>query len=81
MLAVIPARGGSRGLPGKHLRLLGGTPLLAYTIRAAKAARRVDHVLVTTDAPEIGALPCGSARMRRSCVPQTSAVTQSRRHR
>lgn len=49
VLAVIPARGGSRGLPGKHLRRLGGLPLIAHTINAARDAKRVTHVLVTTD--------------------------------
>ncbi len=49
VLAVIPARGGSRGLPGKHLRLLGGVPVIAHTITAALDAERVTHVLVTTD--------------------------------
>lgn len=48
-VAVIPARGGSRGLPRKHLRLLGGEPLIAHTIRAALGARRVDRVIVSTD--------------------------------
>lgn len=53
VLAVIPARRGSRGLPGKHLRMLGGLPLIAHTIRAALAATRIDHVLVSTDDPAI----------------------------
>lgn len=48
-VAVIPARAGSRGLPGKHLRLLGGIPMIAYTIRAALAADRVDRVIVSTN--------------------------------
>lgn len=48
-VAIIPARGGSRGLPGKHLRLLGGQPLIAHTVRAALGARRVDRVIVSTD--------------------------------
>lgn len=55
VLAVIPARGGSRGLPGKHLRRLGGVPLIAHTIRAGLEARRVTHVLVSTDDPAIRA--------------------------
>lgn len=55
VLAVIPARGGSRRLPGKHLRALGGIPLIAHTIRAALAASRVDYVLVSTDDPAIQA--------------------------
>jgi CMP-N-acetylneuraminic acid synthetase len=52
-VAIIPARGGSRRLPRKHLRLLGGQPLLAHTVRAALAAERVDRVIVSTDEPSI----------------------------
>lgn len=52
-VAIIPARGGSRRLPRKHLRLLGGQPLLAHTVRAALTARRVDRVIVSTDEPSI----------------------------
>lgn len=48
--AIIPARGGSKGLPGKHLRPLAGRPLLAHTIEAARAA---DRVIVSTDDPAI----------------------------
>ncbi|HEX2194610.1 MAG TPA: acylneuraminate cytidylyltransferase family protein, partial [Candidatus Limnocylindria bacterium] len=48
-VAIIPARGGSKGLPRKNLRLLGGEPLVVHTVRAALAARRVDRVLVSTD--------------------------------
>ncbi|MGA0532050.1 cytidylyltransferase domain-containing protein [Hansschlegelia sp. KR7-227] len=54
-VAVIPARGGSKGLPRKNLRPLGGLPLVARTIAAAKAARRVDAVYVSTDDAEIAA--------------------------
>jgi len=52
-VAVIPARSGSRGLPGKHLRLLGGEPLVAHTIRAALAARSIDRTIVSTDDPRV----------------------------
>src|SRR5688500_15445785 len=48
-LGVIPARGGSKRLPGKNLILLGDKPLLAYTFEAARGARRLDHVVVSTD--------------------------------
>jgi CMP-N,N'-diacetyllegionaminic acid synthase len=48
-LAVIPARGGSKGLTAKALRLLGGRPLLAHTAEAALASRRVARVLLSTD--------------------------------
>jgi CMP-N,N'-diacetyllegionaminic acid synthase len=55
VLAVIPARGGSKGIPHKNVRLLGGRPLLAYTADAAQASRRVTRVIVSTDDPAIAA--------------------------
>ncbi|WP_300455661.1 acylneuraminate cytidylyltransferase family protein [Accumulibacter sp.] len=48
-LALIPARAGSKGLPGKNIRPLHGKPLLAWPILAAKASRYVDRVVVSTD--------------------------------
>ena len=48
-LAVIPARGGSKGLPGKNLRNIAGKPLIAWSILRAIEAGRVDRVLVSTD--------------------------------
>lgn len=53
ILAVIPARGGSKGVPRKNLRSLQGKPLLAWTIEAAKACGLVDRVVVSTEDPEI----------------------------
>ncbi len=53
ILAVIPARGGSKRLPGKNIRPLAGLPLIAWTIRTAVAARVFDEVLVSTDDTEI----------------------------
>ena len=49
VLAVIPARGGSKGLPGKNIRPLAGKPLIAYSIEAAKASPYVTRVMVSTD--------------------------------
>lgn len=49
VVAVIPARGGSKGLPGKNIVDLCGKPLVAYTIEAALRSRYIDRVLVTTD--------------------------------
>jgi CMP-N,N'-diacetyllegionaminic acid synthase len=49
VLGLIPARGGSKGIPGKNVRLLGGKPLLAHTAEAALAARRLSCVILTTD--------------------------------
>lgn len=53
MLAIIPARGGSKGLPGKNIKRLNGIPLIAYTIRAALNASCIDCVIVTTDDEKI----------------------------
>lgn len=53
ILAVIPARGGSKGLPGKNKRLLAGKPLVAWPISAAKGCCLVDKIICTTDDPEI----------------------------
>jgi len=53
MMAIIPARGGSKGLPRKNLRPLGGIPLIAWTIKAAKESRLIDLVVVTSDDQEI----------------------------
>jgi CMP-N-acetylneuraminic acid synthetase len=52
-LAVIPARGGSKRIPGKNLRCLGGKPLLSYAVVAAQQCGLFTHVLVSTDSPEI----------------------------
>ncbi|PKF62897.1 acylneuraminate cytidylyltransferase family protein [Psychromonas sp. psych-6C06] len=49
MLAIIPARGGSKGLPNKNIKLLNGKPLIAYTIEAALACSSITSVLVSTD--------------------------------
>ena len=54
--AIIPARGGSKGVPRKNARPLAGLPLVAYSIRAALACPQVDRVLVSTDDEEIAAI-------------------------
>lgn len=53
VIAIIPARGGSKGLPGKNIKVICGKPLIAWTIQKAKKARYIDVVLVTTDSPSI----------------------------
>lgn len=53
ILAIIPARGGSKGLPGKNTRLLNGHPLIAYSILAAKSSKHITRVIVSTDSNEI----------------------------
>lgn len=49
MIAIIPARGGSKGLPGKNIMSLHGKPLIAYTIDCAAKARNIDRIIVSTD--------------------------------
>lgn len=49
MIAIIPARGGSKGLPGKNIKLLNGKPLIAYTIEAAKQSKSITRIIVSTD--------------------------------
>ncbi|WP_415380077.1 cytidylyltransferase domain-containing protein [Halosimplex sp. TS25] len=65
VLAVIPARGGSKGVPGKNLRLLDGKPLVAHQIEAALDAETVDEVIVSTDDDEIA----DAAREAGAAVP------------
>ena len=53
MIAIIPARGGSKGLPGKNIKLLNGKPLIAYTIEAALNSEKISRVIVSTDDKDI----------------------------
>jgi YrbI family 3-deoxy-D-manno-octulosonate 8-phosphate phosphatase len=53
ILCIIPARGGSKGIPRKNVRPLADAPLIVHTIRHALASRRVDHTVVSTDDEEI----------------------------
>lgn len=53
VIAIIPARAGSKGLPGKNVRLLCGKPLIAWSIESALKSRYIDEVLVSTDGDEI----------------------------
>lgn len=56
VLGIIPARGGSKGVPHKNVAPLGGMPLIAHTIRAARASRLLDDVVLSTDSQEIAAV-------------------------
>src|SRR5512140_3943973 len=55
-LAIIPARGGSKGIPRKNIRDVAGYPLIAYSIAAGLQARTVTRVIVSTDDEEIAAV-------------------------
>lgn len=55
-VAFIFARGGSKGLPGKNIRPLAGKPLIAWSIEHARAVKRIERVIVSTDSEEIAAI-------------------------
>ncbi len=55
-LGVIPARGGSKGVPRKNIRLLAGKPLIAYTIEAARSSRLLTDVVTSTEDNEIAGI-------------------------
>ncbi len=56
ILALIPARGGSKGIPGKNIRSFAGYPLISYSIKAALESQLVTRVIVSTDDEEIAAV-------------------------
>ncbi len=62
MLAIIPARGGSKGLPRKNLKILNGVPLICHSIKSALASKSIDRVIVSTDDEEIANISkrCGA---------------------
>lgn len=62
IIAIIPARGGSKGIPRKNIKELEGKPLIAYTIEEALKSKYLDHVFVSTEDPEIAKVSkeCGA---------------------
>lgn len=56
IVAIIPARGGSKSVPKKNIRLLGNHPLIAYTIATAMRSELIDDVIVSTDSKEIAGI-------------------------
>lgn len=56
IIAIIPARGGSKGIPRKNIRFLGGKPLIAHTITEALKSRYIDRVVVSTEDEEIAGI-------------------------
>ncbi len=53
VIAIIPARGGSKGVPKKNIRELGGYPLIAYSIIACRLSKKINRIIVSTDSTEI----------------------------
>ena len=56
VLAIIPARGGSKGILKKNIRYVGGVPLIARTIIAAKRSKFINRIIVSTDDKEIASI-------------------------
>ena len=61
ILGIIPARGGSKGVPKKNIKLLKNKPLITYTIEAAKSSKYIDHLILSTDSEEIADIAKGEA--------------------
>jgi len=66
-IAIIPARGGSKGVPGKNLKTFKGSPLIAHTIRSARRVEQIDKVIVSSEDEEILAVSraIGAIAMKR----------------
>ncbi|MBC3242141.1 acylneuraminate cytidylyltransferase family protein [Pseudomonas lurida] len=79
ILAIVPARGGSKRLPGKNIKQLGDRPLIAWTIDAAKLSGEFTDVLVTTDDEEIAsaAEQCGGIIIHRRSAELSSDIASS----
>lgn len=56
ILGLIPARGGSKGVPGKNIKEINGKPLIAWTIMRAKESKRLDRIIVSTDSFKIASV-------------------------
>lgn len=79
VLAIIPARGGSKGLPNKNILPLAGKPLIGWTIDAALQSQSVDHCILTSDSPAIAEVAeqhgCEVPFMRPSHLASDEATT------
>ncbi len=76
VVALIPARGGSKSVPKKNIRLLDGKPLLAWSVEVAKAVPEITDIIVSTDDAAIGeaAHACGAAVMMRPAALATDTA-------
>ena len=59
IIAVIPARSGSKGVPDKNIKLLGGEPLISYSIAAAKKSKLINRIIISTDSEKYGSIAKG----------------------
>ncbi len=74
ILAIIPARGGSKGIPHKNKKLLNGKPLLQYTIEAALASKRLDRVIFSVKKLSLTKI---TSFMTSSCIRLLSKVNKT----
>ena len=67
ILAIIPARGGSKGIPGKNIKKVHGKPLIGWIIEAGKNASYIDRLILSSDDPQIikVATACSNALIMR----------------
>ena len=78
MLAIIPARGGSKGLPGKNIKPLLGKPLIAYAIDAALKSKYISEVIVSTDDEKIAEVAVNHGAINPFMRPAELATDQAR---
>jgi len=74
VLAIIPARGGSKGIPRKNIRMLAGKPLIAWTIEEAKKSKYIDRLILLSEDDEIikmsTHLPTLAEKLRKGLIAQ-----------
>jgi N-acylneuraminate cytidylyltransferase len=77
ILGITPARGGSKGIPGKNIKMIAGKPLIAWTIEAAKGSKLIDKYVVSTEDREIArvATACGAEVLDRPPELATDMAT------
>jgi len=81
VFAIIPARGGSKGVPSKSIRVIAGYPLIAYSIAADKLSKKIDRIIVSTDSQEFAELSkkygAEAPFLRRRNFPATNPPTET----
>ena len=77
VVALIPARSGSKGVPEKNIRLLGGRPLLAWSVAAASRATTIDRVIVSTDSAQYGEIAAAHGAEVPFLRPRSLATDES----
>jgi N-acylneuraminate cytidylyltransferase len=80
ILGITPARGGSKGIPGKNIKVVSGKPLIAWTIEAAKESKMIDRYVVSTEDEEIAEISrkCGAdviARPQELATDETTTLS------